>query len=148
MKLYPSDTIYIFLVISLCALQLYGCHASKQYEKVPPLQKIEDIPAPSWKILADKKIYFGHQSVGRNIVAGIKAIVAKNPEIQLRILETNNVSDFQSPVFAHSRIGENRKPYSKINAFSQFMNSGIGVNADLALFKFCYVDFPQYGFKR
>lgn len=44
------------------------------------------------------------------------------------------------PVFAHSRIGVNRDPKSKIDAFAKKMQNGIGNRADIALFKLCYVD--------
>ena len=54
-----------------------------------------------------EKIYFGHQSVGFNIMAGVKDLMKGNPQIKLNIVETTNESDFKVGLFAHSRVGEN-----------------------------------------
>ena len=64
----------------------------------------------------------------------------ENPHINLNIVETSNPADFNHPLFAHARVGKNTDPKSKINAFSAFMKEAIGNKADIAFFKFCYVD--------
>jgi hypothetical protein len=101
---------------------------------------IKDVPASGWKKLAKRKIYFGHQSVGFNIVHGIKDVMRENPTIKLNIVETSNPQDLNNPIFAHSRIGKNVDPESKIDAFGNFMENGIGNRANIAFFKLCYVD--------
>jgi len=101
---------------------------------------IKDVPAEAWQKLSKKKIYFGHQSVGYNIMDGVKDIMKENPNIKLNILETVNPSDYNTPIFGHSVIGENTNPKSKIDAFTKAMQSGVGEKVDIAFFKFCYVD--------
>ena len=64
----------------------------------------------------------------------------ENPSIRLTIVETTDPSRFDAPVFAHARVGRNGDPGSKCEAFEQYMDSGIGSRADIAFFKFCYVD--------
>ena len=101
---------------------------------------IKDIPESTWSKLSRKKIFFGHQSVGFNIIDGLKDLMKENPQIKLNIVETSNPSDFNHPLFAHVRVGKNMNPKSKIDAFADFMQKGIGNKADIAFFKFCYVD--------
>lgn len=101
---------------------------------------IKDIPASKWENLSQKKIYFGHQSVGYNIIEGMKDLMTENPQIRLNIIETSSPSDFKGPLFAHSRVGKNRDPKSKIDAFVNFMENGIGNKADNAFLKLCFVD--------
>ena len=110
---------------------------SKEIIKFP---SIKDVPASAWEKLAQKKIYFGHQSVGFNIVDGIKDLMKENPQIKLNIVETSDQSDFKLGLFAHSRVGKNMDPKSKVDEFANFINDGIGGKADAAALKFCYVD--------
>ncbi len=104
---------------------------------------IKDIPASSWEKLSQKKIYFGHHSVGVNIIDGISDLMKENPQIKLNIKETNNPSDFDGPVFGHSGVGRNTDPKSKVDAFTNYMAQGIGAKADISFFKFCYVDIAR-----
>lgn len=101
---------------------------------------IKDIPQNKWDNLAKKKIFFGHQSVGYNIVDGIKTVLTENPQIRLNIVETQNPSDFDEGVFAHSRIGTNEDPQSKTEDFSRIINSGVGNKVDIAFHKYCFID--------
>lgn len=103
--------------------------------------KILNILQGSINNLSNKKLYFGHQSVGYNIIDGIREIQNENPKIKLNIKETKNLSDFSGPVFAHSANGENMNPESKINDFAKSMKDGLGNKVDSAFFKFCYIDF-------
>jgi hypothetical protein len=101
---------------------------------------IDDVPKEYWTKLADKKIFFGHQSVGYNIIDGIKDIINERNYIKLNVIETHELSAFDRPVFAHSQVGMNTKPFSKIKSFEEIMDSGVGSKVDIAFFKFCYVD--------
>lgn len=109
-------------------------------EQTVQFPSIKDVPATSWEKLAQKKIYFGHQSVGFNIIDGIKDVIRENPQIKLNIVETSNPADFTDPIFAHSRVGKNVDPKSKVQGIAEFLNNGIGDKADFAALKFCYVD--------
>ena len=109
-------------------------------EKTTHSPSIKDIQDSTWKKLSEKKIYFGHQSVGFNIIDGIKDVMRENPQIKLNIVETSDPSEFNTRLFAHSRVGKNTDPKSKIDAFANTMETGMGEKADIAFFKFCYVD--------
>lgn len=96
--------------------------------------------AGALKSLAKKKIYFGHQSVGFNIIEGINDILRENPGAGLNVVKTSDPAAFKAPVFAHSPVGENGMPETKVREFALYMEKGIAGAADAAFFKFCYVD--------
>lgn len=112
-------------------------------EETKAVSSISDISSASWKELSTKKIYFGHQSVGYNILDGVMDIMAKEPLINLEVVETHDPKDFNSPLFAHSKVGENGNTQSKIDAFNDVLDNGVGEKTDIALFKFCYLDFHK-----
>ena len=137
----PSEIKKLFLTVIISILFI-GCNGGKMEEQKIHNNVLENIPASTWEKLAQKKIFFGHQSVGNNILDGIRDLMKENPRIKLNIIETSNPADFDAPLFAHARVGKNRDPRSKIDAFTRLMEEGIGGNrADIAFFKFCYVDF-------
>ncbi len=112
----------------------------KMDEKKKVFPSIKDVPEASWKKLAEKRIYFGHQSVGYNILDGMRDIMKENQQIILNIVETSNPEDFKAPIFAHSRVGKNEDPKSKCDSFADIIEKGLGNKTDFAFFKFCFVD--------
>ena len=107
------------------------------------LPSIDNVSLEHWEKLAEKKIFFGHQSVGYNIIDGITDIINERDHIKLNIIEAREPSAFDQPVFAHSQVGMNTQPFSKIDRFVEIMNSGVGNKVDIAFFKFCYVDITR-----
>ncbi|MDH5765415.1 MAG: hypothetical protein OEZ38_05300 [Gammaproteobacteria bacterium] len=92
------------------------------------------------RLLSKSKIFFGHQSVGGNIIDGLNMISVSN-QIPLKILD--DISDISSEknFIAHRYIGKNEEPNLKIMDFSRMLEGGIGDHVDVAFMKFCYVDF-------
>jgi hypothetical protein len=127
--------------MSLIALVILSCSGGKMETGKSSLPALKDVPIEAWQKLSQKKVYFGHQSVGYNIIDGIRDVVKVDPKIKLNLVETSNPSNFNVPIFAHSAIGENTNPKSKSDAFANIIISGLGEKVDIALFKFCYVDF-------
>lgn len=101
------------------------------------------IDAASLALLHTKRIYFGHQSVGANIVDGINALCRSHAALRLHVIESCDPKVYTGPVLGHSRIGRNHDPRSKIDAFSEVLGAGLGATLDIAFFKFCYVDVNQ-----
>jgi len=97
------------------------------------------ISAADIEKLVNAKIYFAHQSVGYNILDGIRDVLGKYDET-LNIVETTDVSKLTGSFFAHSSIGENTRPITKITEFYNNMNNGMGQSVDIAFLKLCYVD--------
>jgi hypothetical protein len=90
--------------------------------------------------LAKKRIYFGHQSVGANVLEGLSDL-ARQDRVELGVTLYTGPATLSQPGFLHAIIGQNESPMSKIDAFERAVDDGIGGHVDVALFKFCYVDF-------
>lgn len=93
--------------------------------------------------VAGQKVFFGHMSVGRNVMAGMEQIydahgVAAAPVIELEPGDTTSVPE--GGAFVHSLIGENRHPVGKLRNFEAMLRGGLGDQVDVAALKFCYID--------
>ena len=97
----------------------------------------------AWNKLAGRKIYFGHMSVGFNIVEGLRDLLREHRDLALNIVETRDPAVFKAPVFGHSRIGKNHAPLSKLEDFERILDSGVGKTVDIAFLKFCFVDVTE-----
>ena len=73
--------------------------------------------------IAHERIYFGHQSVGANILEGVRQL-ADGADVPLHI--------------ADEFLAENGEPLRKLASFKSAL--GQGSHAEIALMKFCYVD--------
>ena len=98
----------------------------------------ERIAAPQWELLAQKRIVFGHQSVGSDILAGVNTL-AQRAGVSLRV--GNGTA--AGPGIVHFKIGRNGEPGSKMHAFAAALTAGGAAGADVALMKLCYVDFDR-----
>ena len=105
-----------------------------------PNKGIASLSDQALEKLALAKIYFGHQSVGSNIMEGVNDLMGQDPRLKLKIEETDTPSTFQGGVFSHGPVGKNENPASKIDDFADKINAGVGGKADIAFFKFCYID--------
>jgi hypothetical protein len=89
--------------------------------------------------VASTSVFFGHQSVGDNIVQGLREHMTADPNLRLNLLESDTPPN-AGPVFMEFHIGQNGSPGSKDEAFSLAMAKGGGFRGGVALYKYCYVD--------
>jgi hypothetical protein len=106
----------------------------------PDPAKTDKLSKDVWESVAKKKIYFGHMSVGFNILDGVRDLMREDGHARLEIVQTSDPTAFKRPIFAHSPIGKNAYPLTKIDEFRKIIESGVGDKADVAFFKFCFVD--------
>lgn len=133
---------FVFISVSLLILFLIlAFQGGRVQNQMTNSSDIKAVPESAWVALSQKRILFGHQSVGNNIVRGIKDILQENPQIQLNIIENPHPSDVQTPGLIHFKIGRNTDPQSKLDEFSNIMQQEVGKKPDIAFLKFCYVDF-------
>jgi hypothetical protein len=85
-------------------------------------------------------IFFGHQSVGMNVLDGIPGVYTAYGMTAPIIREGGTQQGTDAGLINHSFIGENEKPMLKIGDFDAKMRSGIGQQVDVAMMKFCYID--------
>jgi hypothetical protein len=123
------------------AVFLLGC--GKEVAKNMTVSSLAPVSEQGLQAVSKKKIFFGHQSVGYDIVQGIADVTSQYPAISLRVVESAAPEAFAAPVLAHARVGRNSDPESKIREFGERVRAGIGGRADIATFKFCYADFER-----
>ena len=124
----------------LLVLTLPSCRSGGADE--PPMTQqlsLHDVPDDAWRRLAESRIFFGHQSVGFNIVDGMRDVMAADPRIALRIVESKQ-PDTLDAGFVHAAIGRNRHPGEKDDEFAAIVDRGLGRPGDVALYKYCYLD--------
>lgn len=90
--------------------------------------------------LAQRRVFFGHQSVGVNVMDGLRHLAAQQGVI-LRIAEAKPGAGVPAATFGHAAVAENGDPRRKLQSFEQAFASGAAAGAELAFLKFCYVDF-------
>lgn len=141
--------INMLLKTIIILILLTACHGEKMEDKKVLDNAFKKVSASAWEKLSNKKIFFGHQSVGYNILDGIKELMLEYTEIKLNVVETSDKTDFKAGVFAHSKVGSNCDPKSKIDGFKKLIDEGLGENTDIAFLKFCYIDFnPNTNIKK
>ena len=129
--------IRLFLLLIVTQL-LWGQVMAK--ETVNTTNPKLDARRQAWETVARKTIFFGHQSVGNNIIDGLRMVAKQNQFQALNIIETRNGNDITGFMFAHSKVGRNKHPGSKIEDFAKIVRGGMGKRIDVALLKLCYVD--------
>ncbi|MCP3933653.1 MAG: hypothetical protein GY705_31685 [Bacteroidetes bacterium] len=128
------------LLVCLSLIFILGCDKVEESRRSDSVKKIKEISSEQWGKLAKKKIYFGHQSVGNNIIDGIRTVMDEHSEIQLNIIETRDLATVDIGAFSHSKIGKNEDPVSKTDDFVKIIEAGVGDKPDIAFHKYCYID--------
>ena len=106
------------------------------------------ISAEDLAAAAQAKVFFGHQSVGMNVIAGISGVYAARglPAPEIVPLPdpagggAQTARSGQSGYFAHAHIEQNGDPFAKIEDFDARIRDGLGREVDVAFMKFCYAD--------
>jgi len=97
--------------------------------------------ASDLRTLAGARIYFGHHSVGDNMLNGLQRIAGDEGVADIRIEALATGVELPETFLAHSRVGANGDPRSKLQDFARILRGGALTRLDLAFMKFCYVDF-------
>lgn len=88
--------------------------------------------------VAGLRVFFGHQSVGGNLLGAVPGVFARYG------LAAPAVVDGVPPAaggLGNAYVGRNGDPRSKIDAFADWVNNrGVGTGSRVAFMKLCYVD--------
>lgn len=118
------------------------------WDPTPSFASVDDDAAASTSrddldAAAARRTFFGHMSVGNNILTGMEQVYAAQevePPTQIDIApgDTPRLSD--GGVVVHAMIGENRHPVGKLANFDATLRAGLADQVDVAALKFCYID--------
>lgn len=145
-----SQTIQLLATFGSLGFTLLALAACTE-AKAPPAPVAKPL-GEEWKVLARTKIFFGHQSVGDDIVAGLRDLLGQE-RIPLRIVQTDSALGLEPGTWGHGHIAYNGAPEVKLESFRETFEAdpsdptGIlpatsgAKDPDIAWMKFCYVDF-------
>jgi hypothetical protein len=91
--------------------------------------------------LQSVRVFFAHQSVGDNIINGVSALVKQDHGASLDVIRLASAADAAGGFLAHASLGVNGDPRGKTDAFVSALEGGLGQNLDIALQKYCFIDF-------
>ncbi|TSC31770.1 hypothetical protein FOF48_14075 [Corallococcus sp. Z5C101001] len=92
--------------------------------------------------LSQRRVFFGHQSVGGNILEGVHALLPA-PDA-LSVVEVKDpAATIPAGTLAHAFVGQNEQPETKLAHFERLLDGGLAKQVDVALVKFCYIDFTS-----
>jgi lysophospholipase L1-like esterase len=129
------------IVTLACAgLLAPACSGGRVAPMPTPTDVVSNVPAEDWSRLASKRILFGHQSVGANILQGVAEVAKDVPAIRLNVVEASSPSGSQDVCLLHFKAGQNEQPLTKVDDFVRFVDASSGAPPDIAFLKFCYID--------
>ncbi len=123
-------------LMTVVVLALLGCGETER--EANRMAATAQISATEWQVLTQKRVVFGHQSVGQNILSGIQSLAAQ-AGVNLPIVKSR--TPVASGGIIHFFVGQNEDPSSKLKDFASTLENGVAQGADIALVKFCYLDF-------
>ena len=97
----------------------------------------------AWRSLGTKRLFFGHQSVGENIMEGVGEVIRDDPHTGLRVARGVDALGGGGGVFAHGRIGRNGDPRLKTDEFASLIEGPLRGKVDVAFHKYCYADIAE-----
>ena len=137
-------------MLAVVAISLTACEEEIMDDRTVKPSSIAVAPAVASRMRADlatvanARVYFGHQSVGANILDGLRELSAVAPAPKLAIIGTRNVGSIAAPALVEFAIGENGDPMSKARDFAAALDNSRGNAAAIALFKYCYLDLTPH----
>lgn len=128
-----STTLLFHAILGLAALAVLGASGGSADDEATLKRELQ--------ALSERRVFFGHQSVGFNILDGLRDLSARSG-VPVRIADA--VPGGVPPAtFGHAPVAANGDPLRKLRSFEQAFASGAARGADIALVKFCYVDFTD-----
>jgi len=91
------------------------------------------------KQVAGERVFFGHQSVGGNILGGLESLLAASGT-NWAVVDITAGQAPGGPALLHARIGENGTPTGKIDDFGRAIAKMTPAKPKFAFMKLCYVD--------
>ena len=90
--------------------------------------------------LAQRRVFFAHQSVGANLIEGLQAL-ARDNGVALQVRDVARDPNVPNQTFGHVFVGENGKPLAKLDEYRDRLTKQQSSPPELALVKLCFLDF-------
>ena len=90
--------------------------------------------------IQSQKIFFGHKSVGDNVLAGIRELMLKDSRLRLNIVRSPNPESISGPALIEHHVGKNGDSKSKNDEFVNILRKGFAAQSGIAILKYCYAD--------
>jgi hypothetical protein len=90
--------------------------------------------------LAQRRVFFAHQSVGANLLEGLQALAQDNG-VALQVRDVARDPNVPNQTFGHVFVGENGKPLAKLDEYRDRLTKQRSTAPDLAMVKLCFLDF-------
>jgi len=129
----------VYLIVSFVLLSLTACVKPIESQEKIMLQTLEDLSEKNFQLMKSQRIFFAHQSVGKNIIDGLELLMQETGTAFFNIREIVQAAP-EEPAFLHAYVGENRIPETKIAAFQEYCLQNDSLHFDVAALKFCFVD--------
>lgn len=139
----------LFLFFAALILVLVISSRAMHYQSATS-PALTQVSADTWEKLSQKRILFGHASVGYNILEGIETLKQTYPEVNLEVIHSATPWTVEQPGLTHFHWEDldlwNEQPATppltlrKIDVFSTLMTTQIKGHVDMALMKFCWAD--------
>jgi len=130
-------------VALLLALTAVGCGSQLDHGNVDHQEHQVTVPDSTWKRVSAIRTFFAHQSVGGNLLAGVRDLQEREGAARLPVVDIGTTAVPGGPVLAHLYVGQNGDPMSKIRGFRQTLEGGLGDTIDVAALKFCFWDIQK-----
>ena len=89
--------------------------------------------------LAQRRMFFAHQSVGGNLIEGLQAL-ARDNGVALQVRDVARDPNVPNQTFGHVVVGENGKPLAKLDEYKDRLTKQSSP-PELAMVKLCFLDF-------
>ncbi len=139
----PAATRWVGLLLLSAALLTGACRGGAVKQGSVRRASLGEVPDTAWQSLAGKRVFFGHQSVGANIMDGVADVLRDEPRIGLRVASGEGALDGGGGVFAHGTVGRNGDPGGKTDDFARRLEGPLRGKVDVAFHKYCYVDITE-----
>lgn len=103
------------------------------------LPTLDSISPDARARLSNMQMLFGHQSVGRNVMSGMRELARSDSSVRVQIAPLAEGA-LTAPGFLHFEVGTNGDPDSKGAAFAQTV-AAHAADGVLAGYELCYLDF-------
>lgn len=120
-----------------------GCGSHLDNERTDQKGDRLAVPHGTWARVSAIRTLFAHQSVGSNLLDGVRDLREREGSTTLPIVEVGKTAVPDGPVLAHLYVGHNGDPMSKIHGFRQALENGLGDTLDVAALKFCFWDIQK-----